>query len=274
MRCGVVLPNFGEFHHPAVVAELAAEVEAHGWDGLFLWDHLRWEDQPVGDPWVCLAAAATATSRIRLGTLVTPLPRRRPWVLARQTVSLDQLSAGRLVLGVGIGGDWFGEYSAVGEPSGQRLHAEMLDEALQVLTGLWSGAEVDFDGRHYRVKGVAFAPTPVQRPRIPIWVGGTWPMTAPFRRAARWEGVAPIRREGTVTVDDYRRMLELIAAERGGLDGFEVVKFGSTTRPHPEAVEPYRRVGVTWWLEHTRSRATVAEMRRRIRLGPSCGDTG
>ncbi|HEU5199002.1 MAG TPA: LLM class flavin-dependent oxidoreductase [Ktedonobacterales bacterium] len=190
MRYGIHVPNFGDWPNPRTLAELAREAEETGWDGFFLWDHLQTDPvMPFADPWVALAAMAQQTERIRLGPLVTPLPRRRPWQVARETVSVDQLSGGRLVLGVGIGINGWREYSAFGEPTDKVLHGAMLDEGLEVLTSLWSGEPFSFQGQHYQAQDVCFLPKPVQQPRIPIWVAGIWPNKKPFRRAVRWDGI-------------------------------------------------------------------------------------
>src|SRR5258708_3129926 len=135
MYFAVDTPNFGDFADPRLLAQLARDTEQAGWDGFFLWDHIGagWPF-PVGGPWVQLAAMAMTTERIKLGTTITPLPRRRPWKLAREVVTLDHLSQGRMILGVGLGSDSAQEYSCFGEATDDRLHAEMLEEGLAVLT--------------------------------------------------------------------------------------------------------------------------------------------
>ena len=202
MRFGVTVPCFGVGVDAALIADWAGCAERSGWDGFFLWDHMfafAPGSVDVVDPWIALAAAACGTSRIRLGTLVTPLPRRRPLVVARQTVTLDRLSQGRLILGVGTGGGPY-EWDYCGEETDPRVRGEMLDEHLDLLTRLWTGEPVHFDGTHYRVAGPGWSgicfPPPVQSPRIPVWVGGAWPGRRPSARAARWEGVAPIAASG------------------------------------------------------------------------------
>lgn len=169
------MPNFGDFAHPGHLLDLARRAEAAGWEGFFLWDHVYAGDWagPVIDPWVTLGAVAQVTERIALGTMVTPLPRRRPTTLARQTVTLDHLSGGRLVLGVGIGWPPDLDFANLGDSGDNRVRAAQLDEGLKVLTGLWSGERFSFSGEHYRVTDARFVPPPVQQPRIPIWVGST-----------------------------------------------------------------------------------------------------
>ena len=206
MRYGVTLPAFAEWSEPQAIMEMATDAEASGWDAFFLWNHVSWNPAwggtpPMADPWLCLAAAATVTSRVLLGPMVTPLPRRRPQKLAREIVILDHLSDARAVLGVGRGDDF--AYEAFGEPLDRR--GARLDEALTVLRGLLSGEPVDFEGEYFVVHSPPSLPRPVQE-NIPIWVGGHWPNAAPFARAARYEGVVP-RKVGTergevFTVDD------------------------------------------------------------------------
>src|SRR5919106_703749 len=166
MRSGVFFPLFDPLADPGVVARLAGEAEEAGWDGFFIWDHIRWREPvaAVGDTQVTLAAIATATERIRLGPMITPLARRRPAKVARETATLDLLSRGRLTLGVGLGSDRFGsEYSLTGEELDDRRRARMLDEALEILTAAWSGEPVHHRGEHYTVDGMRFLPRPVQR---------------------------------------------------------------------------------------------------------------
>ena len=192
MRYGISVPNFGI---PAHLVELGHATEHAGWDGFFLWDHMLVDADdpfPINDPWVVLGAIAQTTERVRLGTLVTPVARRRPWKLARETVTLDHLSGGRAVLGVGLGEPGDAEFGAFGEPTDDRFRAERLDEGLEVLFGLWSGERFSFKGEHLTVDGATFLPRPVQSPRIPVWVAVVWPNRGPLRHAARCDGVAPI----------------------------------------------------------------------------------
>ncbi|HEY2107421.1 MAG TPA: LLM class flavin-dependent oxidoreductase [Candidatus Binataceae bacterium] len=171
MRFGISFTTFDLYSDVRVLADLAREAEDAGWDGCFVWDHIQagWLDT-VADPWVALTAITLATLRIRVGTLVTPLYRRHPWKLARETVTLDHLSQGRLILGVGLGSDLYGEISAFGGPLDDRVRARMLDEGLAVLTGLWSGEPFSFAGEYFQVNNTRFIPAPMQSPRIPIWV--------------------------------------------------------------------------------------------------------
>lgn len=255
MRYGIYLPNFGPFGSAAAMAQLAADAESAGWDGFFIWDHVAGWSQPFVDPWVGLAAAAVATTRIRLGTTVTPLPRRRPWKLARETVSLDQLSGGRLILGVGIGGGP-AEWDGLGEETDLRVRGAMLDEGLDVLTGLWRGEPFSYDGAYYSVTDACFLPPPFQSPRIPVWVGGFWPNKAPFRRMARWDGMFPLFTFDADQAGELAMLRESVAfvtSHRETDDPFDVVCVGITPEDDLErgaaTVAQYADAGGTWWLE-------------------------
>src|SRR5919205_466117 len=195
MRSGLFMPLFDALADPALVARLSAEAEEAGWHGVFVWDNLRYVEPvvEVADPWITLAAMATATERIRLGPMVTPLARRRPVKVARETATLDRLSGGRLTLGVGLGSDRFAsEYSITGEELDDRRRASMLDESLEILAAAWSGEPVHHRGEHYTVDGMRFLPRPVQRPGVPVWVGGYPGKRRPLRRAARYQGFIPV----------------------------------------------------------------------------------
>lgn len=272
MRFAVNVPNFGAaFSNVRVLVALAREAEAAGWDGFFIWDHVLWlypENQPVAEPWVALAAVAAATDRIRLGPLVTPLPRRRPWQVARQAVTLDQLSGGRLILGVGIGGDWFGDYSRFGEPADDRTHGAQLDEALAVLEGLWSGEPFSFAGAHYTVDNAQFLPRPLQQPRIPIWVAGVWPGTKPFRRAARFDGIAPMGREMGVmlTPAEIRDLRAYVEQHRASEGAFDVVIGGPPLSAEQYAA--YSAAGATWYQLGPDEGEDGEAFRARVRRGP------
>lgn len=230
MKYGVNLPPFGAFSDPRVVANLAKQAEDAGWDGFFLWDHVGFYDDLIADPWICLAAAALATSTIKLGTMVTPLARRRPSKLARETTTLDRLSNGRLILGVGLG-IHPEEFEHLGESADMKVRGDMLDEALEVLTGFWSGEPFSYSGTHYTVENVRHRPTPVQ-PRIPVWVAGMWPNKRPFRRAANWDGVFPINPAlKGLTPDDFRDLAAYIQKHRTSNEPFEVICAGATSGP-------------------------------------------
>ena len=249
MRLGLYLPPFDELADPALVARLCAEAEEAGWDGAFIWDQLRWREPvaAVADPQITLAAIAGATERIRLGPMVTPLARRRPAKVARETVTIDRLSNGRLTLGVGLGSDEFaGEYSITGEELDDRRRAGMLDEALGILQAAWAGELVRHRGEHYTIDAMRFLPRPVQRPGVPVWVAGFYGKQRPLRRAARYDGFFPINLEHpdqlaeiVADVTELRR-----AAGASEDEPYDVV----VSIPAGGDPASYAAAGATWWL--------------------------
>jgi alkanesulfonate monooxygenase SsuD/methylene tetrahydromethanopterin reductase-like flavin-dependent oxidoreductase (luciferase family) len=254
IKFGIHIPNFGHFGEPASVVEIARMAEGAGWDGLFIWDHIRWEHDrsPVVDPWIALAAAAQATDRLRLGTMITPIARRRPWKLARETVSLDRLSKGRLIFGAGLGWGKDVEFAAFGEQADDRVRARMLDEGLAVMTGLWGGESFSFSGEHFKAENVTFLPGPLQTPRIPIWIAGLWPNPRPFRRAARWDGVFPERLAGgTVAPTEVAEIRGFVSRHRASADPFDIAVGGYSDRSRDYETQfgAYEESGLTWWFE-------------------------
>ncbi len=278
MQFAINIPNFGCFGDARMLAELAHEAEDMGWDGFFIWDHIGGDSEqalPMADPWIALTAMAMTTSRIKLGVIVTPLPRRRPWKLARESVTLDRLSQGRLILGVGIGSDVFiKEYSSYGESTDDKLHGAMLDEGLDVLTQLWSGEKVNYSGQHYQIHDALFLPTPLQQPRIPLWVAGIWPFKKPFRRAARWDGVCPLKHPNQLmSPEDMREMLAYIRQFRTQDGPFDVLATGNTSgtdhQKDRDLIMPYAEAGATWWQEgFLFHEGELEAARTRIRQGP------
>ena len=239
------LPLFDELADPVAVARVAAEAEEAGWHGVFVWDQLRWPRpvRQVADPWISLAAIATATEQVRLGPMVTPLPRRRPAKVARETATLDGLSGGRLTLGVGIGSDRFaGELSKTGEQLDDRLRGRMLDESLQILTAAWSGEPVHHRGEHYTIDGVQFLPRPVQRPGVPVWIAGFPGNVKPLRRAARYDGFFPANLEHP---DQLSEIAATIAELRRDTTAPYDIVVGLPIGVDPA---PYASAGATWWL--------------------------
>jgi alkanesulfonate monooxygenase SsuD/methylene tetrahydromethanopterin reductase-like flavin-dependent oxidoreductase (luciferase family) len=269
MHTGLFVPLFDALADPGEAARLAAEAEAAGWDGFFVWDQIRWREPvlAVGDTQVTLAAIATATERIRFGPMVTPLARRRPVKVARETAALDLLSGGRLTLGVGLGSDHFaGEYSSTGEEVDDRRRAGMLDHALEILEAAWSGEPVHHRSEHYTVDGMRFLPRPVQRPGVPVWVAGFPGKSKPLRRAARYDGFFP------VNLDHPDQLVEIVAQLR--------VLRTEADRPYDVVVAlppgadpaPYREAGATWWLVDIPSDAiSVDALRGVLRDGPEHG---
>jgi len=241
------------------LVDLAVEAEEAGWDGFFLWDHLwfNWQPIPMADPWTVLSAAAARTSRIKLGTNVTPLTRRRPQVLAKQLVSLDQISDGRVILGAGLGSKAARpeDFASFGEETSYATLNEMFDEALEIITGLWSGEQFTYRGRHHTVEGVTFQPVPVQRPRIPIWIGGGGGRT--LRRVARYDGWVtggdnPSAGETGLTIEEMGRKIETIRGYRKvdtPLDVAYEFEFPGDGREMEVLVSEAEEVGITWFLD-------------------------
>jgi alkanesulfonate monooxygenase SsuD/methylene tetrahydromethanopterin reductase-like flavin-dependent oxidoreductase (luciferase family) len=251
MKFGVQLPNLGPFSDADLLIELARQVEQAGWDGFFLWDHVAIPDR-MADTMTILAAAAAVTSRIRLGPMITGPARRRPWKLAREATTLDHLSHGRFTLGVGLGASDY-DFQHCHEDDGDlKIRAQRLDEALAIIDGLWAGERFSYQGAHFQVDDLQFAPRPVQRPRIPIWVAGWWPNRAPMRRAACWDGVFPLKHGEPLTPADWQAIQQYIGQHRQTDSPYEYVHSGITPNQGAEAamvVEPYAQVGVSWWLE-------------------------
>ncbi len=273
LRFGLHLPTTGEFADPRLLADLARLAEAHGWDGFFVYDQVLTDPpEPLADPLVVLTTLALATERLRLGTLVTPLPRRRPWKIAREIATLDRLSGGRMVLGVGSGGGAT-EFDDVGEAAQARVRAEQLDESLEVLAGLWRGGAFEHAGRHHHVSVAGFQPTPLQTPRVPIWVGGIWPHRAPIERAARWDGAFPHFAGGMLPVAELRRVLDVVHAARTIDAPFDVIVRNKTRicdgPAYRELTADYAAAGATWWLEGVESAPHPELVRALIRRGPA-----
>jgi alkanesulfonate monooxygenase SsuD/methylene tetrahydromethanopterin reductase-like flavin-dependent oxidoreductase (luciferase family) len=268
MNHGLFVPAFDTLADPALLAHLAAQAEAAGWDGMFLWDHLLYADPVVEilDPWICLAAMAVATERIRLGPMVTPLSRRRPAVVARQAVTLDLLAQGRLILGFGLGDDGrTREMSRLGEEADPMVRAGQLDEGLEVLEALLSGVTVDHHGPHYVADGVSFRPPAPRSGKIPIWIGARWPNRAPLRRAARHDGVFAIQ---VGTPEALVRLRQVVTDAGARRDGFDVVVQGA---PEDDPA-PWEEAGATWWLTQLGPyHLELSEVGAVIQAGPRRG---
>jgi len=254
MKYGVHLPNFGVFGTAKVMAALAKDAENAGWDGFFIWDHVA---RPIiydlVDPWIALTAVALATETIKFGTMVTPLPRRRPQILARETASLDVLSDGRLILGVGPGSGRPQEWANFNDETDLKIRAKMTDEALDVLTGLWSGEPFDFEGDYYSVSDSQFLPRPVSQPRIPIWIGGYYPHKPPMRRAAKWDGMFMLIDETEDKFKALKESLEYIQQHRDSDAPFDMIYLDQTPDGTPsdalqESAHKAGDAGATWWI--------------------------
>jgi alkanesulfonate monooxygenase SsuD/methylene tetrahydromethanopterin reductase-like flavin-dependent oxidoreductase (luciferase family) len=248
VKHAIFVAPFEELSDPRIVAELAAEAEAAGWDGFFLWDHIRHAPpvRALADAWVTLAAMAATTTQIRLGPMVTPLSRRRVHKVARETVSLDLLSNGRLTLGVGLGAVGTGELAEFGEVTDARERAKLLDQGLADLTRYWGGE---------------FEPVPVQRPRIPVWVAGEWPHRKPLQRAARWDGLFPIRLPGPDA------LAELAAEVRAARPPGAPFDFAVDVPPGTDPA-PWEAAGATWMLTGLGRTPTRAQVSKVINAAP------
>lgn len=283
IRMGVGLPNGGPWGDPTHLAELARVAETSGWDGVFLEDYVVWqghEEVATFDPWIALAAIATATEKIRIGIGVVALPRRRPWNVAKAAVTLDHLSGGRMILGVGVGDVMTTDrsFSPFGDARPLRERAQMLDEGLAVLEGLWSGETFSFEGSFYRVEPVKLRPRPIQQPRIPIWVGGGYPLEGPVRRALRWDGSCLYihKRPGQWqdwTAEDAAALRERAHRERGEGMPFDIVVGGRQRGQDEEAerklIRSLGEAGATWWSEYIPPNAgSFDEVCTRISGGP------
>ena len=273
MKYGFVLP-YGDAR---TAAELAHEAEQAGWDGFFVWE-------PVWgiDAWVSLTAAAMRTERIRLGTMITPVSRMRPWKLASETATLDNLSNGRVILAVGLGALDSG-FESFGEVIDRKTRAELLDEGLDILTGLWRGQPFNYEGKHYQVRETSFMPPPppVQQPRIPIWAVGAWPRMKSMRRTLRYDGLLPIvmgddGQFQQTTPGHIREMQAFVEANRTGTTPFDVIMEGVTPGNDPEKaaiiVRPWAEAGATWWIESMweapRNEEGLNPFLKRIKQGP------
>ena len=270
MRLGLYIPPFDELADPALLARLCAEAEEAGWEGAFVWDHLRWREPvaAVGDPQIILAAITGATERIRLGPMVTPLARRRPANVARESATLDRLSDGRLTLGVGLGSDRFaGEYSITGEELDDRKRAGMLDEALGILHAAWTGEPVRHRGEHYTIDAMRFLPRPLQRPGVPIWVAGFYGKSKPLRRALRYQGFFPVGLEHPDQLAEISAELRRLGRETsdGAAEPFDIaVELDPGSDP-----APYAAAGATWGLvAFPWDPVSVDQVRGVIRAGP------
>jgi alkanesulfonate monooxygenase SsuD/methylene tetrahydromethanopterin reductase-like flavin-dependent oxidoreductase (luciferase family) len=274
MQHGIVLTT-GDAR---TTVDLAVEAEAAGWDGVFTWDAIAIGGMEIHDPWTLLAAMAVRTERVRLGALVFAPTRRRPWKLAKEATTVDHLSGGRLVLPVGLGALDDQGFGNVGEVVEARDRAQRLDETLAILDGLAGGEPFAFDGEHYGFGPMALVPTPVQRPRIPVWVVGAWPHERSMRRAARWDGIV-VQGPGAdgAPSSNPPALAEIVdwvhraRAEAGAAGPYDVIVSGSTAPGEAATLDAAAEAGATWWIEADWTGATVESLRGRIAAGPTRG---
>lgn len=272
LKVGVALP----YGSARMVAEMAQLAEQAGWDGCFVGDAIWCEDPLIG-----LAAAAMTTQRIRLGTMVIPVPLRRPWKLASESVALDRLSNGRLILGLGTGAVWMGWQAFPDEVTDITTRAAMLDESIDILTLLYQRKQADYVGKHYHLKLTAldeqyYPPKPVQQPRIPLWVVGVWPRKKSLQRVLKCDGiiVEKMDRAGQseeVTPADVAEIKRYVDAQRTLTTPFDIVVSGTTAglddAQGRAKLLPWQEAGATWWIEGLWGDGEE-EVAARIRRGP------
>lgn len=271
-KYGLELPIGGVCGYARTLADMASLAEESGWDGVFLEDYIvLWvaHDAPTCDPWISLPAMALCTKRIRIGTTVTPLSRRRPWKVAREAVTLDHLSDGRLILGVGLGDVNEPGFTKVGEVTDDKQRAKRLDEALDILAGLWSGKPFTYEGQYYQINEVTFLPKPLQTPRIPIWIGGNWPRKGPVWLAMRWDGFLPAA--PPMEPEEVRELRALVQSRRIASGQFDIA-IGGRERiadwdQERATIRSLAKAGATWWLESIEP-ADLDAMRANIKMGP------
>jgi hypothetical protein len=269
MKFGFVLPR-GDAR---TAADFARAAEEAGWDGFFVWE-------PVWgiDAWVALTAAAMRTERIRLGTLLSPVSRMRPWKLASEAATLDNLSGGRVIISVGLGAVDTG-FEQFGEVTDRKTRAELLDEGLAIMAGLWQGQPFNYEGKHYQIKETShiLPPAPVQQPRIPIWVVGAWPRPKSMNRAIRWDGLLPAKMNSsggfeTLVPEDIGAIKAYISENRTQTTPFDIIVEGTTPGDDrdtsTETVRAWAEAGATWWIESMWETPKLDGVLARVQQGP------
>jgi alkanesulfonate monooxygenase SsuD/methylene tetrahydromethanopterin reductase-like flavin-dependent oxidoreductase (luciferase family) len=269
VRYGLYIAPFGELADVNALADIAAQAETAGWEGMFLWDHVMTHGAvDVADPWIALTAVARATEHTRLGAMVTPLSRRRPWDVARAVAVLDRLSGGRMVFGAGLGGDGRRELSAFGEERDPRARAALLDEALKLILALWRGEPVTSPGPAFPLDAARVLPTPVQQPRPPVWLGCVWPHRRPLMRAAKYDGVFPVSHERSLGGAELEELMGVVREHRAPDAGpFDLV-VTNIERPGPDRLAELAAAGTTWWVQGFGELPQLADVRAAAVAGP------
>ncbi len=273
-KFGIYVPNFGiNFGNAIHLANLTKLAEENNWDGFFLWDHIlvkRIDGPPICNPWVALGLMAHQTEKITIGTTITPLPRRNPWELARETVTVDQISNGRLVLGVGLGEPPEVEYGSFGEPFNVKTRREKLDESLQILTGLWSGEPFSFIVKLFTIEELNFLPITVND-SIPIWVAGQYTLKGPIKRASKYQGMIPLplHLTGDLTAENFKDLHDKITSLRGN-SSFDLVSIMKVPKRTDslEEIQPFIDAGVNWFLQYLGPNMKLKDVEKRIKQGP------
>jgi hypothetical protein len=277
LKFGFIIPGGST---PEIV-EMASILEDSGWDGAFYYDDIYTDAKTeMSAAWPIMAAMASTTKKVRIGSLLTAVGRRRPWELARESVTVDWLSKGRLVLPTGLGWAGDGAYIKAGMPAERKTRAEMLDEGLEILDGLWSGKPFRYEGKHNQIKSMRFIPRPFQKPRIPIWVVGAWGWPKSMGRVLKYDGLIPVIKKPNgdheeVTPSAISEMRKFVSEKRvvkGNMrKDFDIIKDGTTPLDHTKArkiVQPFEEAGATWWMESMWGYKGLREVRKRAKAGP------
>jgi alkanesulfonate monooxygenase SsuD/methylene tetrahydromethanopterin reductase-like flavin-dependent oxidoreductase (luciferase family) len=271
MQFSLNLMNFGYLGDVNTLADVAQEAEDGGWDAIFLWDHVNWTDMGFHvDPWIALGIIADRTERVKIGTAITPIARRRPIKLAREILTLHRMSGGRFVFGAGSGA-WPSEFDDLGEQHDLRVRADMLDEGLELLKKTWSGESFEHQGTHYQARAQTFCPGGAE---IPIWVGGTWPNRKPFRRAARFDGVMAMNQHfnNPLTLEHVSQIKRFITGHRENEKPFSLAVALNASNDYMADVDralAYEDAGANWWQEGVYPPAeNLDELRKTVRRGP------
>jgi hypothetical protein len=277
MKFGFIIPNGSSQQ----IVKLAGEAEKAGWDGVFYYDDIYTDSKTeMSAAWPVMAAIAVTTRKIKFGSLLTAIGRRRPWEVARESVTVDQLSNGRLILPTGLGWVGDGAYTKAGMESDRKIRAELLDEGLEIIDGLWGGKPFSYKGKHNQIKTMTFLPRPVQRPRIPIWVVGAWGRPKSMARVLKYDGLIPVLKKSDgsheeVTPNKFREMKEFALHNRKIIGyrrkDFDIIKDGMTPsneRKASEIIEPFAEAGATWWTETMWGTKKYQRVLERIQAGP------